>query len=209
VLFFESAGIQDYHRYPLGIERVREQVDATRGDLTLSPRMIAQTGRSLLSQIGYDFAKPGPGRLVALGHEIQSVASLIGGRGRRARVLPVKKLSALAAEIDESGVDRLARRLQLDFRTADLLLYSLELHVGLAQEFRLEEVVVPGEEFEEALLIGLISPAGAVDNFRRQVAQTALNLGRKFKIDTSRSRGCARRSFRSCRNCMTSGDGRR
>jgi exopolyphosphatase / guanosine-5'-triphosphate,3'-diphosphate pyrophosphatase len=191
-LFFEDGGIQDYHRYPLGIERTREQVDANRGDLTLSARMIGQTGRSLLDQIGYDFSKPSVKHLVALGHEIQSLAALIGSGGDKARVLPVKKLSALASEIEELGVDRLARRLQLDFRTADLLLYSLELHIGLAQELRLDEIVVPAEDFEEALLTGLISPAGAVDNFRRQVAQTALNLGKKFKIDTAHAQQVAR-----------------
>ena len=107
-------------------------------------------------------------------------------------MLPVKKLSAVAGEIEELGVDRLARRLQLDFRTADLLLYSLELHIGLAQELRLDEIVVPAEDFEESLLTGLVSPAGAVDNFRRQVAQTALNLGKKFKIDTAHAQQVAR-----------------
>jgi len=192
MLFFQNGGIQDYHRYPLGIERTREQVEANRGDLSISARMIGQTARSLFDQIGYDFSKDEVRQLVALGHEIQTLARLLGGPGGRARVLPVKKLAALAGEIEEQGVERLARRLQLDFRTADLLPYTLELHLGLAQEFRLEQIIVPDEEFEEALLAGLVAPAAKVDNFRRQVAQTALNLGRKFKIDTAHAQQVAR-----------------
>lgn len=193
MLFFQAGGIQDYHRYPLGIERNREQVEANRGDLSITARMIGQTARSLFDQISYDFARDEVKQLVALGHEIQSLASLQPGRrGRGARILPVKKLSALAAEIEEQGVERVAKRLQLDFRTADLMLYALELHIGLAQQFRLEEIVVPAEDFEEALLAGLVSPAANVDHFRRQVAQTALNLGRKFKIDTGHAQQVAR-----------------
>jgi exopolyphosphatase/guanosine-5'-triphosphate,3'-diphosphate pyrophosphatase len=194
MLFFQAAGIQDYHRYPLGLERNREQVEANRGDLSISARMIGQTARSLFDQIGYDFSKDEVRQLVALGHEIQVLARLLGGPRGRARVLPVKKLAALAAEIEDQGVERLARRLQLDFRTADLLLYALELHVGLAQQFRLEQIVVPDEDFEESLLAGLVSPAASVDHFRRQVAQTALNLGRKFKIDTGHAQQVARLS---------------
>jgi exopolyphosphatase/guanosine-5'-triphosphate,3'-diphosphate pyrophosphatase len=67
----------------------------------------------------------------------------------------------------------------------------LELHVGLAEEFRLESVIVPDEEFEEALLAGLVSPAASVDNFRPQIARIALNLGRKFKIDTAHAQQVA------------------
>lgn len=190
ILFFEKGGIQEYHRYPLGTERTREQVDATRGDLNLSARMIGQTARSLFDQIGYDFPPAQVKRLVALGHEIQSLARALdsapkAGRGGKARVLPVKKLAALVAEIEEHGLERLARRLLLDFRTADVLLYALELHHGLAQELRVEEIIVPDEDFEEELLAGLVSPAASVDHFRREVAQTALNLGKKFKIDTA------------------------
>ena len=192
MLYFDDGGIEDYHRYPLGIERTREQVEANRGDLSVSARMIGQTARSLFDQIGYDFPKDQVTQLVVLGHEIQSLARLLGGRGGRARVVPVKKLAALAAEIEEQGVERLARRLQLDFRTADLLLYTLELHLGLAEEFRLESIIVPDEEFEEALLAGLVSPAASVDNFRPQIARIALNLGRKFKIDTAHAQQVAR-----------------
>lgn len=192
MLFFQSGGIQDYHRYPLGIERNREQVEATRGDLSISARMIGQTARSLFDQIGYDFSRDEVRRLVALGHEIQTLAGLLGGPRGPARVLPVKKLAALAGEIEDQGIERLTRRLQLDFRTADLLLYALELHLGLAQQFGLDEIVVPAEDFEESLLAGLVSPAAGVDNFRRQVAQTALNLGRKFMIDTGHAQQVAR-----------------
>jgi exopolyphosphatase/guanosine-5'-triphosphate,3'-diphosphate pyrophosphatase len=192
MLFFQNGGIQDYHRYPLGIERNREQVEANRGDLSISARMIGQTARSLFDQIGYDFSRDEVKQLVALGHEIQTLGRVLGGGRGRAQVLPVKKLSALIAEIESEGIERVARRLQLDFRTADLLLYALELHVGLAQEFRLEAIVLPAEDFEEALLAGLVSPAAGVDHFRRQVAQTALNLGRKFKIDTGHAQQVAR-----------------
>jgi exopolyphosphatase/guanosine-5'-triphosphate,3'-diphosphate pyrophosphatase len=192
MLFFQSGGIHDYHRYPLGIERNREQVEATRGELSITARMIGQTARSLFDQIGYDFSRDEVGQLFALGHEIQSLARVLGGVHGRARILPVKKLAALAVEIEEHGVERLARRLQLDFRTADVLLYALELHVGLAQVFHLDQIVVPAEDFEESLLAGMLSPAAGVDNFRQQVAQTALNLGRKFKIDTSHAQQVAR-----------------
>jgi exopolyphosphatase/guanosine-5'-triphosphate,3'-diphosphate pyrophosphatase len=192
LLFFRGGVIQDYHRYPLGIERNREQVEANRGDLSISARMIGQTARSLFNQIGYDFSRDDVTQLVALGHEIQSLARVLDGTRGRARILPVKKLAALAAEIEEFGVERLARRLQLDFRTADGLLYALELHLGLAQVFQLDQMVVPVEDFEESLLSGLVSPAAAVDHFRRQVAQTTLNLGRKYKIDTGHAQQVAR-----------------
>lgn len=192
LLFFRSGGIQDYHRYPLGIERNREQVEANRGDLNVSARMIGQTARSLFHQMGYDFSRDAVGQLVALGHEMQSLARVLGGGRGRSHVLPVRKLAALSAEIEEFGVERLARRLQLDFRTADVLIYALELHLGLAQTFQLDRIVVPAEDFEESLLAGMVSPAAAVDRFRREVAQTALNLGRKFKIDTGHAQQVAR-----------------
>ncbi len=191
-LLFENGRIQDYQRYPLGLERTREQVDQTRGDLTLNARMIGQTARTVIDQIGYDFAKPTVTQMVALGHEIQFLAQLAEGRGNRARVLPVKKLLALSAEIEEQGIERLARRLQIDFRTADLLLYAVELHVQLALEFKLEQIVLPNEEFEESLLSGLASPVSAVDRFRSEVVQTALNLGKKFKIDTAHAQQVAK-----------------
>ena len=192
VLFFQSGGLQDYHRYPLGIERNREQVEANRGDLSITARMIGATARSLMDQIGYDFSRDSVRQLVALGHEVQSLARVLGGGRGPARVLPVKRLSSLASEIEGQGVERVARTLQLDFRTADLLLYALELHLGLAQVFRLDEIVVPAEDFEESLMSSLLSPSIEVDNFRRQVAQTALNLGRKFKIDTGHAQQVAR-----------------
>ncbi len=193
-LFFEGGAVQDYHRYPLGLERTREQVEQSRGDLTVTARMVGQHSRTLLDQIGYDFAKPAVKRLVAMGHEIQTLARLIGTRSGRARVVSLKKLASIAGEIEEQGIERLAGRLELDFRTADLLLYTAELHADLAQEFGLDEIIVSDEEFEETLLSGLISRASAVDHFHRLVSQTALNLGRKFKIDTGHAQQVARLS---------------
>lgn len=194
-LLFENGRIQDYHRYPLGLERTREQVDQMRGDLSLNARMIGQASRTAVGQIGYDFAKPPVRQIVALGHEIQALAQLGEGRGTRARVLPVKKLAALSAEIEEQGLERLARRLQIDYRTADLLLYAVALHLQLAVEFKLEQIILPTAEFEETLLIGLVSPSTNVSHFRNEVIQTALNLGRKFRIDTAHANQVARLSM--------------
>ena len=151
-------------------------------------------GNGLATIYGHMLEQPwvAVGQLVALGHEMQSLARVLGGGRGRSHVLPVRKLAALSAEIEEFGVERLARRLQLDFRTADVLIYALELHLGLAQTFQLDRIVVPAEDFEESLLAGMVSPAAAVDRFRREVAQTALNLGRKFKIDTGHAQQVAR-----------------
>ncbi|MGI8601838.1 MAG: hypothetical protein ACR2OZ_02445 [Verrucomicrobiales bacterium] len=193
-LFFENGGVREYHRYPLGIERTREQVEQSRGDLTVTPRIISQHTRNAFDQLGYDFPKDAVKRFVALGQEIQTLGRLLARSSGGARVLARRKLAPLIAEIEENGVDRLARRLQLDFRTADLVLYALQLHVDLAAQFEVDEITVPDEEFEQSLLAELVSPSSAPDQFQHEVAQAALNLGAKFKIDTAHAQHVARSS---------------
>jgi exopolyphosphatase/guanosine-5'-triphosphate,3'-diphosphate pyrophosphatase len=193
-LLFQDGGIANYHRYQLGIERTREQVEQTRGDLTVNARVISQHTRNVFEQMGFDFGGPAARQFVAIGHEIQVVGQLLARSSGGARVLPVRKLAGLVAEIDETGPDRLARRLQLDFRTADLLLYALQLHLDLAGQFGFQELIVPDEDFEMALLAAIVSPASAPDRFRKEVGQAALNLAKKFKIDTGHAEHVARLS---------------
>ena len=193
-LLFQDGGISNYHRYPLGIERTREQVEQSRGDLTVNARVISQHTRNVFEQMGFDFGGASVKQLVAIGQEIQVVGRLLARASGGARTLPVRKLAGLVADIDEGGLDRLVRRLQLDFRTTDLLLYALQLHLDLAESFSAAEIIVPDEEFETALLAALISPAFAPDRFRREVGQAALNLAKKFKVDTAHAEHVARLS---------------
>ncbi len=190
-LFFDESDRLDYHSYRLGVERVRAQLEQVRGPLSISALMIGQHTRSVLDQFALEFDTAKVRQLVALGHEIQAVAPLIGTVRKDSIVVPVKRLTAMAREVESLGAAHLVNRHQLDFRTADLLLYTLSLHAGIAEDFDLKEIVVPASDYEETLLTGLMSPKTAVENFGPEVLQTSVNLGRRFQIDLAHAQHVA------------------
>ena len=190
-LFFDERDRLDYHSYRLGVERVRAQLEHVRGPLSISALMIGQHTRSVLDQLAQEFQSAKVRQIVALGHEIQAVAPLIGTARKDSVVVPVKRLQAMAREVETLGAAHLVNRHQLDFRTADLLLYTLALHAGIAGEFGLKEIVVPATDYEETLLAGLVSPETAVEKFGPEVLQTAINLGRRFQIDLAHAQHVA------------------
>ena len=183
-LYFKKGRIAAYTSYRLGIFRAREAVAAM--EETDNPRKLAHLEeqiKGVVDHLAQDFSGLPVDYHVAVGAELQSVAPQIAEPKHGARVITEKQLSSLAEKLAVLTPDQLVRRLHVHYTGSEGIVPALQTNLALARRFGDENIYVPASDFQSDMLLDLMAENVLTASFQEEVISSALEVGKKFKID--------------------------
>jgi exopolyphosphatase/guanosine-5'-triphosphate,3'-diphosphate pyrophosphatase len=179
-LLFQDGLITRYTSYRLGTHRTREAVDGSHAEGPALSRVIREHASGNLAQIRFDYSDVTIGGIVAIGYEIQSVATSVTKLGRACSLKTLRQFTAEAATLSDV---ELVKRFQLDYQTAEALLPALEINLAIAEVLKLEEIHIPDSEYEQGLLHDLLVSRELTGAFADEVLRSARILAGRYQSD--------------------------
>lgn len=181
-LLFQNGSITRYTSYRMGTHRTREAVEGSHAEGPALLRVIREHAFGNLAQIRFDYSDVKIHHIVAIGYEIQSVASQLTKRGQS---IPLKKLRQFTADAATLSDVELVKRFQLDYQTAEALLPALEINLAVAETFDLTDIQIPVSEYEQGLLHDLLVSREMTGAFADEVLRSARILADRYQSDPS------------------------
>lgn len=181
-LLFQNGRITRYTSYRMGTHRTREAVDGTHAEGAALLRVIREHAYGNLAQIRFDFSDVTVDGLVAIGYEIQSVATFLTKSSLSCPIKTMRQFTADAALLTDV---ELVKRFQLDYQTAEALLPALEINLAIAETLKLKEIHIPVSEYEQGLLHDLLVSQELTGAFAEEVLRSARILAERYQSDPS------------------------
>lgn len=189
IILFRQGHIVRYNSYRLGTHRTSEAIDANLQHGSALLRMINEHATSNVSQIYYDFRDDDIEDLVLIGHEIQLLSPFLIKPDKTK--VPVKVLRDLTREVAEATSNERVKRYQLDYHTAEAATPALAINLALAEIFELENVRLPGSDYERGLLKDLARSSNLTKEFEREVIRSSETLARRYEVNAAHAQQVA------------------
>ena len=181
-LLFQDGKITRYTSYRLGTHRTREAVDGSHAEGTALSRVIREHASGNLSQIRFDYSDVTIDGIVAIGYEIQSVATSVTKLGRACSLKTLRQFTSEAANLSDV---ELVKRFQVDYQTAEALIPALEINLAIAEILNLQEIHIPDSEYEQGLLHDLLVSRELTGAFAEEVLRSANILAERYQSDAA------------------------
>ncbi len=181
------------HSLRLGSIRLRETLEAYHTPTGRARTIMESHIQRTLQQVQTGIPTDENSQMVALGGDIRFAADQLvpdwdhDGFCR----IPLASLERFTNEIVELSTDKLVHQFHLDFTHAETLGPALLAYVELAHLFGLQQVIVASINLRDGLLKEMAVDGTWTDEFRQQIEQSALDLGRKFSFDEKHGRRVA------------------
>ncbi len=183
LMIFRRGRLGGYASYRIGAHRVAEAVERMPSGGDGLTELIKGHINGMLDQIEDDYANYDIDAILAFGQEIQPVAAHLGVKPNRMEPVPLTKLARLKRKLTKMDEGEIASYLNVDIHTASAMVPGLLCHIGLADRFHMEELQLAGGRFEENFLINLASGEFTTKRFEKEVIESAIQLGKRYKFD--------------------------
>jgi exopolyphosphatase/guanosine-5'-triphosphate,3'-diphosphate pyrophosphatase len=179
-LLFQHGRITRYTSYRMGTHRTREAVEGSHTEGSALLRVIREHAFGNLAQMRFDYSDVAIDGLVLIGYEVQSVAAPLT---RSSGACTVKMLRQFTAEAAHMSDVELVKRFHLDYQTAEALLPALEINLAVAETLKLDDVHIPGSDYEQGLLHDLLVSRELTGAFAEDVLRSARILAERYQSD--------------------------
>ncbi|QQL46149.1 HD domain-containing protein [Sulfuriroseicoccus oceanibius] len=192
VLYFAKGTITQYSSYRLGAFRAYEAIQGSDASGRSLISMLREQTRSSVDSIYYDYRNHPVDQVVAIGHEMQMIASHIGDT--TVKGVTTTQMRAFLERVAEMSSDQRVREFQLDYAHADSMVAAIKINTRLAESFGAKRVFIPSEDYETEILSHLPYSAQLTRKFRDEVLQSATGIARQYKIDPNHAQQVERLS---------------
>ena len=145
----------------------------------------------IIEQIVGAYANEPIDEVIAIGHEIQPVATTLAKDEEPLMKADRKTLSRLAKQLSVSKEKQLAETYEVNVYATRPLLAGVVCNLEVAGKFGLSALHVPTGRFEERFLTGLAGSDFAAKRFVHEVIGSAKALARKYAVDKDHGRHVA------------------
>ena len=149
-LVFQKGRIAGYAGYRLGTHRTGEVLDTSLLDPVNTLDVIREHARGQLDQIYVDHRNIKIDAIIAVGMEIQSLASNFRKKGEKK--IPLKALSQFAAKLASQTKDARIKTYNADYSDADSLLPSLVINTSIAESLGVGHIYIPDNMYESSIM---------------------------------------------------------
>ncbi len=189
-LAFRGGRVESSHVYRMGSLRLASamadyaETRPRRGVLLQS--QVATT----VGQISASVPEPHALRLLALGSEARFACTCLNPDWDQRRLMRVKvqPLSELTHDIVRHSPDELVRRFKVTYQEAETLGSALLIYVELARSLHLKSILVGEVNLRTGILAELAADDTWTPEFRRQVLNSAMVVGRRYNVDERHAR---------------------
>lgn len=191
LMLFKKGRIVQYNSYRMGAYRVADAVEkmGSGSDNLLSDIKAHVNG--IIEQIVGAYANEPIDEVIAIGHEIQPVATTLAKDEEPLMKADRKTLSRLAKQLSVSKEKQLAETYEVNVYATRPLLAGVVCNLEVAGKFGLSALHVPTGRFEERFLTGLAGSDFAAKRFVHEVIGSAKALARKYAVDKDHGRHVA------------------
>ncbi|QDT15159.1 Exopolyphosphatase [Alienimonas californiensis] len=201
LLAIRGGDVRFSQSYRVGALRMREAVRAAAGASPrhLWERQADRAARRMAADLPEDASA-----LVALGADVRFAANHLmppqpgageepeAGPDAAAQRLPLSCLREFLDDAFARTEDELARLYHLPFEQAETLRPALLVNLRLAEALGLEEMVVAEVHLRDGLIRDTAARGDWTDRAAAQAVQSAVHLGRRYRVDTDHARQVAR-----------------
>lgn len=190
VLAFRRGRVRSAHTYRLGSFRLRQMMTDFRAPLGRLPQIMQSHVDRLVRPIVVALEGGSRTRMMVLGSDARIAASALSpswDHKSLARV-PVSAMSRLTAEVLGLSVEQVARRYHIPYPEAELLGPALLINDRFARMLGLRDVVVGSPTLRDGILSELAAEGRWSVAFKRQIVNSAVELGRKYHFDEKHAR---------------------
>lgn len=182
-LYFKQGRLAAYTNYRLGIYRAREAVTGTDGESPQQLTHLEEQIRGVVDHLAQDFSSYTVNNHVAVGAEIQSVAPQVAAPKHGASRVIVRELERFTEKLAVLSPDELVRRLHVHYTGGEGVVPALQTNLALARRFRHDVLWVPEGDFQQELMLDLMTDSPRTATFQEEVMQAASEIGVRYKTD--------------------------
>lgn len=179
--------------FRIGALRMREMLEEREGPGERLKELLETNIQRPVMQLRKTVPVETEPRIVAIGGDARLAVGFLQKERDKAVLsrLRVPALASLAEELMSSSVDAVAKKFKVTFVEAQTLGPALQTYMHLAKAFRLKELLVPETSLRDGLIHEMASGHAWNEEFRDQIIQSAIELGRKYQFDEAHGRHVA------------------
>jgi len=199
-LTFRKGKVAGSHVYRLGALRMAQTLESYRAPRSRAADILSSHVDSTTDQILSSLQTVGGLHMLALGSDTRFAASILHPDWNRKSLLGLKvsDLEALTYTLLGMTADELVKGYKLSYQEAETVGPALLVYVRLARALRLRHVLVAEVNLRSGLLAEMGTGGVWTAEFRRQIMNSALAVGRHYQVDLRHARhvaGCAQQLF--------------
>ena len=191
LMLFKKGRIVQYNSYRMGAYRVADAVEKMGSDSdNLLGDIKVHVNGSIEQMLGA-YTDETVDKVLAIGHEIQSVATKLAKDEELLLKVDRKVFRRVAKQVSVKKEKELAETYEVNVYATRPLLAGLVCSLEAVGKFGLSSLYVPTGPFEEKFLTGLAGSDFAVKRFGHEVIGSAKALARKYEVDKDHGRHVA------------------
>ena len=182
VLTFHHDRIGNPHTYRMGALRLRKTLEDYRAPVVRLREIMESSIDRVIGQMKAGMAPMAAPSMLALGGDARFACSLLEPGWDRKGVarLKVDALSKLTDRLLRMSTDEVVRKHNLSYAEAETLGPALLAYVRVAEALRLKNLFVGRATLRDGVLIEMASRGLRTEEYRRQMVNSALELGKKY-----------------------------
>ncbi|MDA3873948.1 MAG: HD domain-containing protein [Kiritimatiellae bacterium] len=184
MLELRNQNIIDTRVMRLGSVRLRNLLEQQRTPQDQIRDVLNQEITNTLHQLKGDFKEGNPS-LIALGGDARFLAMQINPEWNRdlLQPIPLKRWKAFTDHLLELSLEQCVEQYHLTFAEAETLGPALYAYSRFAEDLGCKTLKVSAFTMRDGLLQELAQQDGWTESYRRQMLESALQLGQKFHLD--------------------------
>lgn len=205
LLGLDEGRVSFAHIYRMGSYRLRETLDGLHASDVRRMELLESEIEASVRQVR---AAAGEGRnlkLLLMGGDARFAARLLNAGWEDSPLcgVSVADLSALAAKVLDLGPEQIVKQHHVAYEEAQTLGPALQIHVRIAEAFRLKTVQVCKVTLRDGLLAEAVSGNAWTEDFDVQILNSVRELGKRYAIDQAHAECVAENAlaiFRAMKN---------
>jgi len=185
IMLFEQGKMAAVHSLRLGTVIIEQYIKSMTGSRREARRFledfIKNAGGSLNTEANLQKIR----QFITIGSEMQIAAKEAGQKiGARTRTIAREKFNAFVDEIQQYSTDECMARFKIDYTEAKSLPVGLLTYKLFIELTNAKKIIVSDTSIREGLLLSKLSAQSTLQaDFASQIIASALNIGRKYRID--------------------------
>jgi exopolyphosphatase / guanosine-5'-triphosphate,3'-diphosphate pyrophosphatase len=197
VLMFRKGTVLSAHTCRLGSSRLRKLTEQYRTPQTRFRDLMQGHADRAIEAVTEGVPRKRPLEMLLLGSDARVAAAALAPDWNRKDLVRVRvsDLSRIAEEALEKPAERVAQLFGIPYPEAEILGPALLIYVRFAELLGVKFVSVGAVTLRDGIVRELAAGGGWTAGFRRQIVQSAIAVGRKYRFDEKHARQVARLSL--------------
>ncbi|MBT3192735.1 MAG: exopolyphosphatase [Verrucomicrobia bacterium] len=192
-LMFKKGKVGNSHMYRLGSLRLMQMLGEYNAPRARAVGILSSATDSTIDQISSSLQPAGKLHMLALGSDTRFAGAILHPEWDKQSPirLKVSALEVLTHKLLQMTTDALVKRYKMSFQEAGTVGPALLIYVRLARALKLRHILVAEVNLRSGLLAEMATGGAWTAEFKRQIMNSAIAVGRHYHVDLRHARHVA------------------